>query len=144
MEFLVRAAKTSDDMAVAGIIQEWGAATPWMAPLDDLEPMAASWRDLLASDTAWVAENAGDVLGFCVREDDNITGLYVAGAAQGQGVGKALLDRAKEGRDWITIWVYEKNIRARAFYRREGAVELEREKDEHSDLIYVHSRWTRA
>ena len=70
-----------------------------MGPLDDLEPMAESWRDLLDTDTAWVAEMDGRVVGFCVREDDNITGLYVAGEARNLGVGKALLDLAKADRD---------------------------------------------
>lgn len=130
-------------MACAAIIRAWGDATPWMVELDDIEPMAAAWVDMLETDTAWVAERDEQVVGFCVREDDNITGLYVAGDAQSHGVGKVLLDLAKVDRDWITVWVYELNERARAFYRREGLVEIEREKDEESHLIYMHCRWKR-
>ncbi len=115
-----------------------------MVPLDELGPMAASWENMLETDTAWVAENEAGVIGFCVREDDNITGLYVARAAQSFGIGKALLDLAKVDCDLITVWVYEKNSRARAFYRREGFVKIGREKDEHSHLMYVESRWNRS
>ncbi|GEM_PF-3487450 len=144
MTFTYRQANGLDSRACARIIRAWGKATPWMVPLDDLEPMAASWQEMLESETAWVAESTGHVVGFCVREDDNITGLYVAPDVQRCGIGKALLDLAKIDRDWITVWVYEKNAAAWVFYRREGLVEIGREKDEHSPLMYIESRWERA
>ncbi len=144
MNFTTRRSSGPDSISCATIIREWGQETPWMVPLDELEPMAASWYDMLNSDTAWVAESEGRVIGFCVRENDNITGLYVANDAQSCGVGRALLDLAKLNRDWITVWVYEKNVRARAFYCREGLVEIGREKDEDSHLMYVFGRWKRS
>lgn len=142
--FEYRPSTRSDALACAMIIRAWGAETPWMVPLDDLEPMAAFWADMLASDTAWVAVREGQVIGFCVREADNITGLYVASEVQSNGVGKALLDLSKRDRDWITVWVYEKNLRARAFYQREGLVDIGREKDEESHLMYIESRWKKS
>ena len=87
---------------------------------DDLESVAETWQDLLQSETAWVAEDTGQVVGFCVREEDNIAGLYVKSEARGQGIGKSLLDLAKRNRTRISVWVYELNERARAFYQREG------------------------
>lgn len=139
-----RNARAADAPFCASIICAWGAETPWMVPIDDTETVAASWRDLLETDTAWVAEISGHVVGFCVREDHNITGLYVRSDARSLGVGKGLLDLAKVGRDWITVWVYELNELARAFYRREGLRDIGREKDEHSHLIYREMRWKRA
>ena len=144
MKFTTRRSSRLDSIACAAIIREWGEQTPWMVPLDELEPMAAWWQDMLETETAWVAENEGRVVGFCVREGDNINGLYVARYAQSFGVGKALLDLAKMDCDRITVWVYEKNSRAWEFYRREGFVEIGREKDEHSHLMYIESRWNRS
>lgn len=144
MTYSFRPGHPSDATACAQIIRDWGGETPWMAPLDDLEPMAASWRDLLRADMAWVAEKEGRVFGFCVREDDNITGLYVAQAARCCGVGKRLLDLAKADRDWITVWAYEANTQARKFYRREGLVEICREIENESNLMNVEHRWTRS
>ena len=144
--FRCRPATRADAVACAKIIREWGAETQWMSPLDDLQPMADSWRDLLGSDTAWVAETEARVVGFCVREADNITGLYVASGSRNSGIGKALLDLAKSNRESITVWAYEKNERARKFYRREGFVEVGREldeEDERSELIYIEHRWIR-
>ncbi len=144
MAFTYRTAQATDATACAQIIRDWGAETPWMASLDDLEPMAASWRDLLASKTAWVAERDGRVVGFCVREDDNITGLYIARTARRSGVGKHLLDLAKKDRDWITVWAYELNTEARRFYQREGLREVSRELeicDDGTRLMDIEHRW---
>ncbi|MEL6947704.1 MAG: GNAT family N-acetyltransferase, partial [Pseudomonadota bacterium] len=94
-------------------------------------------------ETAWVAEDTGTIVGFCVRQDDNLTGLYVAREARGRGIGKALLDLAKANRDTITVWAYEQNPHARKFYRREGCVEISREVEEGTSLIDVEHRWTK-
>ena len=117
-----------------------------MVPIDDLEPMARFWGDVFVKDMAWVAEMNDRVVGFCARSDDNIGALYIAPDARNSGVGKALLDLAKMDRDWITVWAYEKNERARNFYRREGLVEISREMevfDDGSSLMDVQHRWTR-
>lgn len=143
MTFEFRASSGSDARSCAQIICNWGEETSWMVPIDDLESVADSWRALLESNTAWVAVSGETVVGFCVRENATITGLYVDAAARGKGAGKALLDLAKKDRDWIEVWVYEMNTRARAFYRREGFVDVGREKDEHSHLMYIHTRWVR-
>lgn len=144
MTFTYRTARGSDATACAKIIREWGDDTQWMVPLDSLEPMASWWRALLETETAWVAQKDRRVVGFCVREDDNISGLYVASDAQSCGVGKALLDLAKVDREWITVWAFEKNVLARKFYRREGLVEVGREQDANTGLVDVEHRWTRA
>ena len=53
-----------------------------------------------------------------------VTSLFVA--RTGQGLGKALLDRAKAGRDRLQLWTFVANDGARRFYRREGFRELGR------------------
>ena len=146
MTYHFRSAEPSDAIACAQIIQDWWAETPWMTSLDDLEPMAESWRNLFATELGWIAEKANSVCGFCVRTDDNITGLYVAQGARNSGVGKRLLDLAKADRAWITVWAYELNTQARRFYRREGLVEVSREMERYEDgvcLMDVEHRWTR-
>ena len=62
----------------------------------------------------------GEILGFLGLEGDYIAGIFVRHGAQSRGVGKKLLDRAKEGRGRLSLRVYEKNTRAAAFYRRGG------------------------
>lgn len=145
MPFTLRKGTPGDGRACARIIREWGEETPWAPPLDDLDPMAAYWSEMIAAHPTWVAETGGEVVGFCMREDDigNIAGLYVARAARGQGVGKHLLDSAKSGRDRLVVWAYEANEDARRFYLREGLVEVGRELEERSGLIDIEHHWIR-
>ncbi len=146
MTYRYRQAERSDAIACCQIIRDWGDETPWMVPIDHLESMVRFWGDLFESDLAWVAEENKRIVGFCARSDDNISALYVAREARNFGVGKALLDLAKTNRDWITVWAYEKNEKARKFYLREGLVEVCREMevfDDGSSLMDVEHRWTR-
>jgi ribosomal protein S18 acetylase RimI-like enzyme len=144
MKFDYRLAEERDGRACARIVREHGAETPWLGPLNDFESLVEWWTGcLLNVDTSWVAEENGKVIGFCVRQDDNITGLYVSSKARGCGVGKSLLDMAKVEREWITVWAYEQNPRARKFYCREGCVEISREIEEGTALVDVEHRWTK-
>lgn len=144
--FDYRDGKPADAASCARIIREWSADTPWMTKVDDLEPMTAYWRERFGKDCVWVAEIDAHIVGFCVREEDNIGALYVARDARRLGVGKKLLDLAKENREWITVWAYELNTRARSFYRREGLVEVSRETEHYEDgvsLVDIEHRWIR-
>lgn len=49
----------------------------------------------------------------------HIAGIFVDGAAQSGGIGKALLDYMKDKRPALELCVYEKNKRAVRFYERE-------------------------
>lgn len=147
MKFELRLEVQSDSEACAQIIRDWGDETPWMVPLDNLAPMKEFWSVIFAAEIGWVAHRNRQILGFCARTEDNNTGLYVAKKARGNGLGKALLDRAKEDQHWITVWAYEKNEDARRFYRHEGLVEIGRKMeafDDGSSLMDVEHRWTRA
>ena len=77
-------------------------------------------RQALPQAELYVWEERGEILGFLGLEGDYIAGIFVRHGAQSRGVGKRLLDRAKEGRGRLSLRVYEKNTRAAAFYRREG------------------------
>jgi len=148
MTYKYRSANPSDAVACSQLIFDWEDETPWMtSPLNHIDLMAKFWGDLFNSNLAWVAEADTRIVGFCARCDDNIAGLYVAGEARNCGIGKALLDLAKVNRDWITVWAYEKNEKARQFYRREGLVEVSREVEvfeDGSSLMDVEHRWIRS
>ncbi len=145
MTFLIRSGKKSDAITCVDILRDWADETPWMAELDDLEPMQAFWTDVFETDLVWVAEIDGRIAGFCTRgvDDgpDNIGALYVVTEERSAGIGKRLLDMAKAGRDWITVWAYEKNVRALKFYKREGLIEISREVEKSSNLMNIEHRW---
>ena len=74
----------------------------------------------------WVWEEAGRILGFVAAEPETnfVEVLYVDPAAQGRGIGRALLDRCCDhlhaaGHDSATLYTRE-GSRAEGFYRALG------------------------
>ena len=83
------------------------------------------WRDhfevvkgLLAQAELYVFEGEAGIQGFLGLDADYIAGLFVKSGARGGG--KKLLDHVKSGRSRLTLRVYQKNVGAIRFYRREG------------------------
>jgi GNAT superfamily N-acetyltransferase len=83
--------------------------------------------------------------GFLARERDEVLALYLAPEVRGRGVGKALLDAAKERRERLTLWVFQRNAGALRFYAREGFAEVERTDGARNDerLPDVRMVWER-
>ena len=80
-------------------------------------------------DEVWVAEahdGAAAVVGYLRMTATWVDDLYVTPAYAGQGIGSLLLDLAKSLRPGgFSLWVFEMNAPARAFYRHHGLVERE-------------------
>ena len=85
-----------------------------------------------------LAELGGDLAGFaCVFTDQDPTygafldNLHVVPQRTGQGIGRRLLGavaerlRADDRRGGLYLWVIEQNLRARKFYSKAGALEVE-------------------
>jgi len=77
--------------------------------------------------SVWVALAGEELVGYARFDDVWLDDLYVDPAAQGTGVGSALLDLVKAQRPrGFCLWVFESNRPARDFYLGRGLVELER------------------
>ncbi len=77
-------------------------------------------------DEVWVAEVAGTIVGYLRMTPTWLDDLYVAPSHAGRGIGSLLLDVAKARRPaGFSLWVFETNAPARAFYLRHGLVERE-------------------
>lgn len=98
-------------------------------------------------DRGWVtvAEVAGRVVGFLACDGVEVCALYVAPDARSAGVGRTLLQAAKQGRDRLRLQVLERNAGARRFYTREGFVEIARSDGAENDdkLPDITMEWQR-
>ena len=88
----------------------------------------AEVRTALARAEVWVFETEAraEISGFIGLLGDYIAGIFVRREARSGGVGRQLLDHVKTSRGQLRLQVYRKNLRAAAFYQREGSVSWRR------------------
>ena len=137
---MVRRATVQDAKACAGIVHGWIAGTGWMPEPPPLETLVGVFEEGIPKREFWVA---GDpVTGYLSLDPEEalIHGFYTA--TPGSGVGKALLDRVKQDRDYLQLWTHEPNSAAHRFYHREGFETVERKPEGRGDgLPELRMEW---
>ncbi|WJH42317.1 GNAT family N-acetyltransferase [Aliirhizobium terrae] len=94
---------------------------PWLASLHTPDEDRGFWQDhLFSTCEIWGAEQTGELLGVIAYRKEWVEQLYVLPAAQGQGIGMRLLDHAKAANDALSLWTFQRNADARAFYHGQG------------------------
>ena len=77
-------------------------------------------KELLLQATVYVYEDKQEIQGFIGLSNEYIEGIFVSAEMQSQGIGKVLLNYAKDKRSKLLLNVYQKNTLAISFYQREG------------------------
>jgi GNAT superfamily N-acetyltransferase len=122
-------------------------ALPWLVGLHTPDEDRAFYRRrVFEACILWGAFERGMMTGVIAFRTDWIDQLYVLPRAQGQGVGGALLDIAKQGSDQFQLWTFQRNAGARRFYEARGFMLVEetdgsRNEEKESDARYL---WKRA
>ena len=122
----VAAAKPADAPAIGAILSDWIDETDWMPRVHKREDEQRFAADLVARGWVTVARRSGVVVGFLARDGEDVVALYVARGARGQGVGTALLTRARRRTRRLSLWTFQFNHAARGFYEGHGFVEVAR------------------
>ena len=88
---------------------------------------AKYWKDLfgfvkgmLSQTEVYVYESNRKIQGFIGVNGGYIEGIFVSEEVRSQGIGKLLLNYAKDRKAKLSLNVYQKNTRAIRFYEREG------------------------
>lgn len=87
-------------------------------------------KNILPSTEVYVYEEDGCIMAFMGVDNGHIAGIFVCQKMQSKGVGKMLLDKAKEIHPKLSLTVYQKNIKAVDFYQREKFVIQQEQIDE--------------
>jgi putative acetyltransferase len=84
-----------------------------------------------ASETYVYEEDEG-IKGFFSLCESTLAAMFVAPAHQGKGIGRMLIQKAKELRSDLTLRVYTDNEKAVQFYEMCGFKPVSQEVDEHT------------
>lgn len=121
MDSLRRARAGESDEIADVFLASRRAALPYLPELHDDADTRAWMASLIAGSEVWVVERDERIVALMVLGTDHVDHLYVAPAAQGSGLGGRLLELAKERRPaGLTLWVFQRNDRARTFYEHRG------------------------
>ncbi|GAA4975033.1 GNAT family N-acetyltransferase [Kineococcus glutinatus] len=121
----LRRAGEADADAVADVwLRSRAEAMPWLAVVHTPEEVRA-WvgEHLIPGAGTWVAVVDERVVGVAAIAEGWLEQLYVLPEAQGHGVGRSLLDVAKEhSGGHLRLHVFRRNTRAQRFYASAGFV----------------------
>lgn len=84
-----------------------------------------------ASET-YVFESESKIVGFYSLHENTLAAIFVTPECQGQGVGKQLMNHAKEQRASLTLSVYKENEPSVNFYKSQGFIIESEQRDEHT------------
>jgi GNAT superfamily N-acetyltransferase len=117
---MIRRATSEDAAEVSRVFVAARDEMSYLPPVaDEHRLLLGGW--FLERWPTWVAEEAGDVVGFLSLHGSTVEQLYVEPGRQNQGVGIALLDQAKAlSPERLELWVFQANEGARRFYERHG------------------------
>lgn len=118
----------ADDMTEAAAVHRaaFNAALPSLADLHTPAEDRVYWREhLFETCTIWGATEGRHLLGVIAVRPGWIEQLYILPGRQGEGIGSALLARARKGQVTLDLWTFQVNDRARRFYETRGFVAVE-------------------
>lgn len=142
----IRPGRAFDARDCARIVNAWVDDTPWFTRTRSEAEVAQRYAHRFAGErTVLIAEVSREVAGFLALDEATaeVTSFYVD--QRGRGIGAALMNAAKQGRDRLMLWTFAANAGARRFYLREGFVETGRsEGDNDEGLPDVQYTWVPA
>ncbi|MGA5276374.1 GNAT family N-acetyltransferase [Streptomyces cellulosae] len=124
-DFAIRRAAGPDAAMVAEVwLRSFSAALPGVRRAHTDHEVRAWIREVVVpGQETWVATVDDSVVAMMVLDGDDLDQLYIDAAWQGRGIGRRLVDVAKErSPSGLTLWTFQVNEPARRFYERHGFV----------------------
>lgn len=98
-------------------------------------------QNILPDAEIYVDANDDQINGFIGIDNGFIAGLFVAKEMRSNGIGKQLLEKAKELYSELCLAAYEKNTKAVRFYQREQFSIKRKQTDEQTGETELLMQW---
>jgi ribosomal protein S18 acetylase RimI-like enzyme len=118
---MVRRGALQDIEDVAELYQRSFGTLTFLPLLHTHEEHVRWFSSVLERDELWLYEEEGSIVGFMMLGEEVLDHLFLEPRVFRRGIGTALLELAKELRPaGFTLWTFQQNERARAFYEQHG------------------------
>lgn len=139
----IRQYKNSD---LDAVLSSWETATRLAHPFmtdDFIAQERINVAEIYMPNTdTWVAELDGEVKGFIALMGNEVGAIFLQPECHGQGVGKALMDKAQELHGDLEVEVFKENKIGRKFYSRYGFENLEEKLHEPTGQQVLRLKFT--
>jgi putative acetyltransferase len=117
----IRQYKNSD---LDAVLSSWEAATrlahPFMTDAFITQERINITEIYMPNTDTWVAESDGQVKGFIALMGNEVGAIFLQPEYHGQGLGKALMDKAQALHGDLEVEVFKENSIGRKFYSKYG------------------------
>ena len=117
---MIRELQRDDINKVADIWLDTNIKAHHFIPAQYWKSNFESVKEALSYAEVYVYEHDREIQGFIGLNDEYIEGIFVSAEMQSKGIGKILINYAKEKKHKLLLNVYQKNTGAISFYQREG------------------------
>ena len=117
---MIRELQRDDINKVADIWLDTNIKAHHFIPAQYWKSNFESVKEALSYAEVYVYEHDREIQGFIGLNNEYIEGIFVSDEMQSKGIGKDLINYAKDKRNKLRLNVYQKNTGAISFYQREG------------------------
>ena len=141
--YLIRQYKDSD---LEGLLSSWEEASKLAHPFLSEEFLARERKNIpeiyLPNADTWVAEIEGELVGFIALIGNEVGAIFLQPKHHHKGIGKALMDKARELHGDLEVEVFSANKIGRQFYSKYGFELLEEKVHEPTGQEILRLKYT--
>ena len=100
-------------------------------------------KSMIKESEIYIYEENNKILGFIGLSEDYIAGIFIDKEFRNKGIGKKLLDYAKDKKDKLSLDVYEKNNKAMNFYIKNQFIIDEKNFDDENNEYEYRLIWNK-
>mgnify|MGYP003315645706 FL=1 len=134
-----RRGSIDDASRCAVILNKWVGTTTWMPRLYSENELLKMIEEAIPFRELWVIGNPASAYVSFNKGLSQVVALY--SNKPGRGYGKVLLDKVKEGREYIQLWSHSANVSAQRFYHREGFKEAAYKENGDDGIPEIQFEW---
>jgi putative acetyltransferase len=123
---------------VDDVLEAWESASKLAHPFVSAEFLASERHNIpnlyLPNAETWVWETDNRVVGFIALIGNEVGAIFLQPEYRGRGIGRALMDHARDLRGELEVQVFEANTIGRSFYAKYGFEQVEELVNQQSGL----------